>query len=246
MPKDFDKSIRQETALKFRPASAVEMKALGDDIPDGYIAGWASTPEIDHYGHVVVPGAFDDSIETRGLMGPKGIKLLNQHNASQPAGVIKVLETRGGSLWIEAQLNLNISYVRDTYEAAKMVEGLSFSVGFFIEEYEWKQTVDKVEFLQINKGDLIEVSVVTFPGQENAEMTFIKSQECPLETFSDFEKALMAAGIVKSRNDAQRVTRIVKRLPEYRKDDTPPVQVSDKAVKGLMDALDAFNNAMKA
>lgn len=241
--KELDLANHQKTSFKFRPASEKELKALGDDLPDGYIAGWASTPDLDHYAHVVTPGAFDKSILAKGLSGPKGIKLLIGHNTDKPAGVIKVLETRGGSLWIEAQMNLNISYVKDSHEAAKMQGGLSFSVGFLLEDYEFKVNDRKEDYLLIKQGELMEVSIVLFPGNDNAEMLYIKTDESDLEGFPDFEKALMALGIVKSRNDAQRVTRVVKRLPEFRK--KPPVQVSDKTVNKLRDVLEQLQSALK-
>lgn len=199
--------------LKFKPASDIELKALGE-IPDGYIAGWASTPDLDSYSHVVAKGAFDAAISKRGLSGPKGIKLLISHNWQQVGGVIKVLETRGEGLWIEAQLNLNLSYAKDAYEIAKMNGGLNFSVGFQLQDYEFKETDGKVEYLHIKRGDLFEVSVVTFPGNEEATMEYVKGREAQEpKTLAQFEKALVAAGLVKSREDAKKVTQAVKSLP---------------------------------
>lgn len=227
-------SAGQKKLVNFSFQSATEdeiKKALGDgnDIPDGYVAGWASTPDLDSYNHKVVAGAFSEAIRKRGLTGPKGIKLLIGHNWSQVAGVIKVLEYRGQRLWIEAQLALDIGYVSDAYKAAKMVGGLNFSVGFILQDYEWKETAEKVEFLQINRGDLFEVSVVPFPGNEEATMTFVKSgdekdhlanddvsaydpneSDTAMSSVSEFEKTLVLNGVVKSRNQAREITRLIK------------------------------------
>lgn len=216
-----DPDSHQRLDIGFKAASREEIrKEMGlenlNDLPDGFIAGWASTKELDHYRHVVNAGAFDDSIRQKGLRGPKGIKLLIQHKADKPAGVINKLETRGGGLWMEAQLNLKIGYVRDYYEAAKMNGGLSFSVGFYLEEYTWKKAADGGEYLDITKGELEEVSVVTFPGNADAIMTFVKDRDGSdaddeeFETLAALEKALVASGVVKSRNMASRVTRVVK------------------------------------
>ena len=209
---------RQTVDMSFKSASPTEIaKALGmesiDALPEGYVAGWASTASLDHYRHVVSPGAFDAAITEKGLSGPRGIKLLIQHDSDKPAGAIKVLETRGESLWIEAQLNLKISYVRDMYEAAKMQGGLSFSVGFFLEEYEFKVDSRKEEYLLIKQAELIEVSVVVFPGNDDAQMTYIKgiTDEESFDSISEFEKALVACGLAKGRNAAQKITRVVKR-----------------------------------
>ncbi len=215
---------RKVFEVKFRPATAGELKALGDDIPDGYVAGWASTPDLDLYRHRVMPGAFQGSIQERGLIGPRGIKLLIGHDWDKVAGVIRKLEYRNGGLWIEAQLALAISYVRDVYEAAKMVEGLSFSVGFMLEKYAVEKDDDDDEWLRIDKGDLYEVSIVPFPGNEEATMDFVKGRDDALTcaTIAEFEKHLVASGLVKSRNQARRVTQVVKAaLPVFTKAAAP-------------------------
>lgn len=211
-PKSFEDVAKDQTYhVKFKPASEAELKALGD-VPDGFIAGWASTKDLDSYRHRIVPGAFQEAMDKRGLLGPTGIKLLIGHNWDKVAGVIKKLEYRNGDLWIEAQLNLNISYAKDAYEAAKMAEGLSFSVGFMLEKYAIEKDSDDREWLRIDKGDLYEVSVVPFPGNEAAGMVYVKGREEPIKTIAEFEKLMIASGLAKSRNDAKRLTQEVKAL----------------------------------
>jgi len=188
-----------------------ETKAVAD-APEGYIAGIASTPSTDLYGHKVLAKAFDDSIRRKGLTGPRGIKLLASHDWHKPAGVIKRLETHGENLHIEAQLNLNVSYVKDLHEVAKQNNGLNFSVGFALEEFEFADD-DEIEneddpWLIIKKGDLMEVSVVVFPAQVEAEMTFIKI--APPNTLTELEKALVAEGHCRSRSEAGRLIRAIK------------------------------------
>jgi HK97 family phage prohead protease len=233
-----------ECAINFASANETELKALGDDVPEGYVAGWASTRDLDSYGHVVEVGAFTEAITKRGLSGPKGIKFLKGHDRDWPIGVIKVLEYRGDRLWIEAQFELSISYARDLWLAVKMNGGMSFSVGFFLENYDWKVTKDpEVEYLYITKGDLFEVSVVPFAGNEEAVMTYVKDAVKDAEaggaiqTPVQFEKALVAAGLCKNRSDAHRAVLFMKQhigvfakedasLEEPPSDD-PPVPVLD-------------------
>lgn len=203
--------------VKFTPATDEELANLQKDgvggVPDGYVAGWASTPDMDLYGHVIETGAFDDSIAKRGLRGPKSIKLLIGHDWRQIGGVITVLKTVGQKLWIEAQLNLALSFAKDALEQCRMLGGLNFSVGFNLEEYAWVETKTE-EYLKIMKGDLIEVSIVPFPGNEEATMEYVKSAEAmatgSLITLSDFEKHLVSQGLVKSRNEAKAITQAVK------------------------------------
>lgn len=164
--------------LQFQVASADEMrKALGTDVPEGYVAGWASTAGRDLYNHEVVAGAFQESIDNRGLTGPTSIKLLLDHDWTKPAGVIKVLEYRRGKLWMEAQLDLEVGYVKDRWRMLKMMGGANFSVGFMLKDYEVVIREDDEDdyFLRIDRGDLFEISIVLFPGNEEAQMTFVKA-----------------------------------------------------------------------
>lgn len=242
------KGMVVECAINFATATDLELKAAaGDDIPEGYVAGWASTRDLDSYGHVVEAGAFSAAIAKRGISGPKGIKFLKGHDRDWPIGVIKVLEYRGDRLWIEAQFDLEISYAKDLWRAVKMNGGMSFSVGFFLEDYDWKVTSDpEVEYLYITKGDLFEVSVVPFAGNEEAVMTYVKDAVKDAEkggaitTPSQFEKALVAAGLCKNRNDAHAAVLLMKKhatlfikdgetLEDPPPSDDPPAPVLDPA-----------------
>jgi HK97 family phage prohead protease len=184
------------------------------DAPDGLIKGIASTAATDLYGHKVLPGAFDDSIRRKGLNAKKGVKLLLSHDWHKPAGVIKRLETVNDKLEIEAQLSLKSGYVRDLYEVAKDIGGLNFSVGFSLEEFEFvdedqeKDASSDDAWLIIKKGDLMEVSVVCFPACVDAEMTYIKRS--PPNSLAEFEKALVAEGLARSREQARKLTQAVK------------------------------------
>jgi len=188
---------------------SVELAATKlENQPDGYFAGIASTPSTDLYGHQVVKGAFDKSIRQKGLTGPRGVKLLAHHDWSKPAGVIKKLKTVGDNLEIEGQLNLNVSYVKDVHEVALQNGGLNFSVGFTLDEFEFVEEKNSKhgEYLIIKSGDLMEVSIVVFPAQLEAEMTFIKNHD----TMSQLEKALVAQGLCRSRSEAHKLANYLK------------------------------------
>lgn len=213
------KSLEQH--WDFVPATKKELKAVAkelglEDVPKGYIAGYASTTSLDLHRDVVLAGAFDDSIKARGLSGPHGVKLLLGHDPNKLAGEIRVLETRGDKLWIEAQLELDISYVKDAYRAAKIAGGVSFSVGFRLQDYEFKENESgDFEYLEIKRGDLFEVSVVTFAAQPEAVMTYIKnvSDFNEFKNLPDLAKALGAGQVVvKGRNMADALIKCVNRL----------------------------------
>jgi HK97 family phage prohead protease len=202
-----------EFAMLFAPATKAELAARNlADKPPGYIAGWASSGNVNCYGYRVAPDAFDDSIAERGFTGPKGIRLLAHHDWQAVAGVIEVLERKGDKLWIEAQLELEISYVKDLHLQCKAVGGLNFSVGFRATAWEENEADDDC-YLTITRATLMEVSVVTFPAQDDAEMTHVNTAPKPVavKTLAEFEKRLVALGLAKSRNDANRLAQEVKR-----------------------------------
>ncbi|PAP91395.1 HK97 family phage prohead protease [Mesorhizobium wenxiniae] len=158
------------TQRKFTRGMHVELAQDGN----GIISGWASTPDRDAYGHEVVNGAFAAAITRRGLTGPKAIKLLLDHDWTRPAGLITTLEYRSKGLWIEAQLDLDVGYVADRYSIIRKLNGFNFSVGFMLEDYEIKTDRNKQEYLQVNRGDLFEVSAVCFPANEEATLDHVK------------------------------------------------------------------------
>ena len=127
----------------------------------------------------MLPGAFDRSIRQKGLSGPGGIRLLDNHRSDRVAGAITRLQTVRDNLEIDARLNLNVGYARDLYEIAKQVGGLNFSVGFRLEEFEIidAQNSRRGETLIIKQGELVEVSVVTFPAQAEAQMSIVKQRD---------------------------------------------------------------------
>jgi HK97 family phage prohead protease len=228
-------NLTNQYALNFKAATADELKLLGEDLPEGYIAGWASTPTLDTGDDIVVPGAFSESIASRGLKGMRGVKLLLNHDTSKMAGTISKLETRGNGLWMEAQLNLNVSYVRDAYELAKMNGGIGFSVGFRVLERQWvKDAKTNDEYRIINKGDLMEISVVAAAMNEECGTVIIKGHEdqggqdqgeqdqdeqdqdqedflsVVPKTLAEFERALVDAGFANTHKRANKVTSFVK------------------------------------
>lgn len=215
LPRDWKQGDRLNLDMQFAATNVAEA-------PEGYIAGIASTPATDLYGHKVLAGAFDRSIKQKGLTGPRGIKLLAHHDWSKPAGVIKRLKTVGDELQIEGQLNLNVSYVKDLYEAARQNGGLNFSVGFVLDEFEFVDDKDASdgEYLIIKRGDLLEVSVVVFPAQLEAEMTFIKHAD----TMSQLEKALVANEWCRTRSEAHRLAAYLKSNSHLFIDKLPPLE----------------------
>lgn len=133
--------------------------------------GFASTPDLDHYRHIVRAGAFDAAIKARGLGGPKGVKLLWQHQ-NQIAGRITALTTDGrGRLVLEGFVSDETSWGRDAMGAIKTNDGLSLSIGAYLQDADIIDLPDGTVALAITRMDLTEVSIVVEPGQPNAVIT---------------------------------------------------------------------------
>ena len=241
---------------------------LSDNEDTGKIAGWATTDMIDSHGHVVAHGAFAESIAVKGISGPKGVQLLVGHDWDKPSGVITTLQYRNSGLWMEASLDLNISYARDAYFAAKARGGLSFSVGFRPSrepgDVEWIDDGDR-EYILIRKGDLREVSIVANPANSDAIMEWVKndkprpppeqlslSQQLekflktnPSPSLVDVQSMLVQGGWVKDEATMKSVTEVFRsQAPRFFVNEPKPESVKAENVSSLQLALQKLKGAL--
>jgi HK97 family phage prohead protease len=183
-------------------AFEVNQDLISEDSDKGIVRGFASTESLNSYGFKVKSGAFDKSIARRTLRGGKGVKFLLDHDSRTLAGVINKLEKQQGGLFIDAQFNLESQKARERFSFTKMNVGLSFSVGFIVIESVF-ETIDGQQIESITEADLIEVSSVTFPSDEDAVTTEVLSAQTYL-TLNGLEKALVKDGLVPSRSAADK------------------------------------------
>lgn len=122
---------------------------------------------------VVVLGAFRDSLARR---GPRGIKMLWQHDPGLPIGTWDdVVEDRRG-LFVRGRLDLAVAKARDVHALMKSgaVDGLS--IGFRAE----RAREDAATGLRrLEKIDLWEISLVTFPMLPQARVSAVKTAGGP-------------------------------------------------------------------
>ena len=181
-------------------ACADEVKFTALDLKgvevDGSFAGYASLfHREDLAGDVVMPGAFTDSLRTRGIAG---IKLLFQHDANQPIGVWTLLREDGRGLYAEGRLMPEVAKAREVHALmrAGALDGLS--IGFRTV----KGRRDRATGLRrLEKIDLWEISVVTFPLLPEARVQAIKVSPFAgaLPTEREFERWLTRdAGLKRS------------------------------------------------
>lgn len=146
--------------------AVLELKMLTDD---GRFAGYASVFDvIDSQRDMVRPGAFAKSIIGRVAQ----IKLLWQHAMGEPIGYFTAMFEDAHGLYVEGQLMLEVGKAREAYALLKagVVRGLSIGyapVRAHVDAHTGVRHLDEV--------NLWEVSLVTFPANEAAQVTVVKA-----------------------------------------------------------------------
>ena len=138
---------------------------------DGTFTGYASLFDTPDMGNdIIAPGAFAESLARR---GPRGVKLLFQHDPAQPIGIWKNLREDARGLYAEGQLSIDNSKARDVLALLRSgaIDGLS--IGFRASS---ANRTAKGGLRRLTKIDLWEISVVTFPMLPGARVTSVKAQ----------------------------------------------------------------------
>lgn len=138
---------------------------------NGMFAGYASLfHRKDMAGDVVMPGAFTDSLKARGTMG---VKLLFQHDPNQPIGVWTQLREDARGLYAEGRLMPEVTKAREVLALmrAGAIDGLS--IGFRTVKARRDRTSG---VRRLEKIDLWEISLVTFPLLPDARVATMKAR----------------------------------------------------------------------
>lgn len=177
----------------------LEIKELSDD---GSFSGYGSVfGNVDYYGDVVEAGAFTKTLAA------KMPAMLWQHDSAEPIGVwTKIAEDEKG-LYMEGRLLTGkVARASEAHELLKAGAIKGLSIGYRPKAWEWSKDDigDSIRYLK--EIDLWEVSLVTFPANEAAVVTSVKS----LESIRDIEETLRDAGF--SRSEAKSLISRVKDL----------------------------------
>lgn len=172
-----------------------EVKSVDEN---GRFSGYASVfGVLDSYRDVVAPGAFKKSLK-RIAKTKRPLPALWQHKSDEPIGGYDRLEEDDKGLNVEGFLL--IGQVQRATEAhalmkARIVSGLS--IGFYTLDDSYN---DKERVRTLKELDLVEVSPVTFPANEDARVDAIKSKIAhgALPSLPEFEQILREAGFSKS------------------------------------------------
>ena len=177
--------------LKFTP---LDFKAVATD---GAFEGYASLFDKEDLGHdVVAPGAFRDSLAAR---GPTGVKMLFQHNPSEPIGIWDTIKEDTRGLYVRGRLMPEVSRAREVLALmrAGALDGLSIGFRALKGRRDARTGVRRLE-----KVDLWEISVVTFPLLPEARVAHVKARPFAHRppTEREFERWLTQdAGLTRSQ-----------------------------------------------
>lgn len=145
----------------------IDTKSVSDD---GTFHGYANTFNVkDRGGDILKPGAFTKSLQK---YPPARVKMLWQHDTSEPVGVWTSFVEDGTGLKAEGRFILETAKGREAHALVKAgaVDGLSIGFKTIRDEMDRKSGARLV-----HEVELREVSIVTFPMNEGATITGVKS-----------------------------------------------------------------------
>jgi uncharacterized protein len=155
--------IRREKSRLAQPLSACS--------GTGVFVGYASLFGVrDAAGDMVMPGAFAASLKMR---GPANIRMLFQHDPSEPVGTWLEMRENERGLYVRGRLDKNVQRGRELISLLESggLDGLS--IGFKTVSASREKLTRTRQLLNI---DLWEVSLVTFPMLDGARVEATKLQ----------------------------------------------------------------------
>ena len=176
----------------------LDVKNLAED---GTFEGYGSIfGNVDCYRESVVKGAFSKSLKKH-EQDNNPVLMLWQHSWQDPIGVWKELKEDDRGLY--GEINLDVQKGREAYSLMKQRALTGLSIGYKEVKY-----TDNAEVRLLEEIDLYEISPVTFPANEEARISAVKSERFQQfaqnlrnglpPSIKEFEDVLRDAGISKS------------------------------------------------
>lgn len=176
-----------------------EIKSISDS---GAFTGYGSVFGVkDSYSDIVIKGAFTNSLNKWKEKG-RLPALLWQHKMDEPIGYYtKMVEDENG-LYLEGQLLIDddpLAKRAHAHMRAKSLSGLS--IGYVLNDYDYDK--EKSAFI-LKDIDLWEVSVVTFPANDEARIDNVKSifESGDIPPPKEIERVLRDVGLSRTQAKA--------------------------------------------
>jgi len=190
----------------------IKMYMEDDEEKDqGTFEGYASVFENRDLGNDIIKrGAFTKSVRKRKA---KGVKMLYQHKSDMPIGVFDEIKEDDHGLYVKGRLALKTTAGRDAYELLKMGALDAMSIGFRANQKEISYD-KRTKARQIGEVDLLEVSLVTFPMNPQAQIRSVKGEDLSKR---EWENGLREAFSL-SRSEAKVAAKAVHQAFEAKED----------------------------
>jgi HK97 family phage prohead protease len=198
-----------------------EIKADNDNT--GRITGYgAYYDNVDNGRDVIKSGAFNKI--------NRSVKMLYEHR--ELIGLWDTIKEDSKGLIVEGNINTKTTKGADAYELAKSGALTDMSVGFKSQDF----TYDNKGIRTITKADLYEVSLVSFPMNEKANILSVKSDD--ITTERDFEHTLKKLGF--SNKEAKHIAIFGFKSFLHKKETGELLEINDNSVSDLLKELKSF------
>lgn len=185
--------------LKKRLDIPFQIKSINDA---GEFTGYGSVFGVkDSYADIVIKGAFEKTLN-KWKEKSKLPALLWQHKMDEPIGIYtKMVEDENG-LYLEGKLLIDDDPLAKRAHAHMKAGSLTgLSIGYILNDYEYDK--EKSAFI-LKEIDLWEVSVVTFPANDEARIDNVKSifESGNVPPPKDIERVLRDVGLSRTQAKA--------------------------------------------
>lgn len=151
----------------------------------GSFTGYASIfGKKDNHNDIILKGAFKRSLSNNN--SGSNVKLLWQHDPAEPIGYFTNIYEDAYGLYVEGKLLLDVQRAREAYSLLKNNAIGGLSIGFTVKDFSY----DNNSIRLLKDLDLWEISLVTFPANDDAGVTSIKSTDNFIQLDKTFDRAL--------------------------------------------------------
>lgn len=152
----------------------------------GFFRGVASAfgGPPDAYGHIIAPGAFDASLRKHADLGTMPA-MLWAHDMAEPIGAWLSIDENDQGLEVYGRLTLSTRRGADAYALMRDGGLTGLSVGIAIDDRGIECSGDECTIKQVER--LAEISIVSVPANERAQITSVKSA-CGCNTIPELQR----------------------------------------------------------
>ena len=200
---------------------------IKDVSSSGTFCGYGSVYSIiDQGDDIVMPGAFTKSLADLSIKSQMPA-MLWQHRVAEPIGAYTTVKDDEAGLYVEGKLALKTQRGAEAFELMQMKAISGLSIGFIPKEADYNA---KTGTRTIKSADLFEISLVTFPMNDAARVSAVKSIS-EIGDLTSAEIYLRDAGGL-SRREAKTFISTLKALSLRKADD---VSSEMKAIASLLE-----------